>query len=136
MKRFGAYFFAIGLMLGSLLLQYDPALAWGTDTNAHYGDANCIAHIPSIIGTPYTFTVCQANSQATSWQIQILDANNNLVAGCTQNPSPPVPPFTFLPPLKMQITCNNLPAGQLKAKVLWYVGTSLQMQHTDTPYRR
>ena len=50
MKKFCGYLFVSGLMLGNLLLQYDPASAWN-DTMIHHGNGsgtvsrNCASHM-------------------------------------------------------------------------------------------
>ena len=66
MKRFCGYVFVSGLMLGSLLLQYDPASAW--DTMAHFGSTSaCSLHMtdPTHLGNPPQppFYLCRGNSR-------------------------------------------------------------------------
>ena len=121
MKRFRTYFFASGLMLGSLLLQYDPASA---DTMAHFGRNSECQHMlnpTSLVPAPpaQTFRLCRGTSGATSWAAIIV-----------KNAVPPQPPMTVctrstvnVPPNGMtEFTCNISGPGTYKGTVTYYVG--------------
>lgn len=75
MKRFCGHVFVSGLMLGSLLLQYDTALAQFSDTMPHFGkNSACGKHMvnPTHLGTPQQpFYLCRGTSGATHWSAEI-----------------------------------------------------------------
>ena len=65
----GSYFLFATLMVVGLFLTSSPASAW-SDAMPHYGKGGCGSHMqnPTHVGTsPYTFYLCKATSQATSW---------------------------------------------------------------------
>ena len=121
MKRFSGYFFVSGLMLGSLLLQYDPASAQFGDPMAHFGNSTCGSHMidPTPLGnpSPSTFYLCRGISGATDWSAEIRkDAGiNQLVCTLAKRPTGGTN-YTWS-------TCN-IPNGSYRAILTYYVGTT------------
>jgi hypothetical protein len=130
--RSGTYFLIASLMLVGLLLAAGPAAAW-SGTDAHYAtDSSCNIHVTTptqtFQGGSFTFNLCQANSQATKWRVQMLNYLNQPITTCA--PTPPSQLTNVQTPLTF--TCTGLVLNQItKAKVFWKVGSSSEMQHTD-----
>jgi hypothetical protein len=139
MKRLGVYVFTIGLMFGSLLLQYNPASAtWQSDTMAHFGsDAQCSDHNPSVNGSkiplgaaPQTFWLCKRNSGATTWSAVIKKDGPTGGTVCKLDPAVPVPTT----PPTTSFTCNITAPGTYKGTLTYYIGTTsfLNLDYTWT----
>jgi hypothetical protein len=128
----GTYFLLASLMLLGLLLAAGSAAAW-SGTDAHYATTNsCNTHVTeptqTFVGGSFTFNLCQANSQATKWRVQMLNYLNQPITTCT--PTPPSVLTNVSTPLTFN--CTGLLLNKTtQAKVFWKVGTSSEMQHTD-----
>ena len=128
----GTYFLLASLMLVGLLLAAGSAAAL-SGTFPHYATAgNCANHVTepthTFTGGSFTFILCQGNSQATKWRVQMLNYLNQPITTCT--PTPPSQLTNVVSPLTF--TCTGLLLNKItQAKVFWKVGTSSEMQHTD-----
>jgi hypothetical protein len=140
MKRFSEYFYVSVLMLGSLLLQYDPASAGFSDTMVHHGNGSgtpssgCVSHMadPTTVSptNPATFKICKANSSATEWAVEIRRNSSPylLVTGCsvTRSDVPQNPPF------HLTWSCTLPQSGiYYRGTITYWVGTTMYVSAID-----
>ena len=124
------YLVVAGLMVVGVLSISSPASAW-SDTMAHYGSSSaCSGHMVNPThtgGTTYTFTLCVANSQATSWSASLINSQTFVaIPNCG---------LTNAPVATKQFTCTGMPAGSYIARVKYYVpGDSTGTDHTHYYY--
>ena len=139
MKRFCGYFFVSGLMLGSLLLQYDPVSALDS-TMAHHdkgsgtsSPSGCVSDMvdPTTLKVPgpQTFKLCVFNSGATSWAAEIRKEviGYPLVSGCQMNQVAVSTQSSF--------TCNVSTTGNYRGIIYYWVGAT-QFTHIDRKFVR
>ena len=131
MRRFCVYFFVSGLILGSLLLQYDPASATlPNDTMAHFGSgSSCSNHMVDLTHvktTSYTYKLCVGHSHADSWSAEIRnDYTGNLVTGCSLSQVSPSTTSSF--------SCSITSPGFYRGIVTYWVSGS-PFTHIDRRY--
>ena len=138
MKRFCRYFFVSGLMLGSLLLQYDTASALDS-TMAHHDKGSgtttpsgCVSDMtdPTQLGAqPQTFRLCVFNSGATDWSAEIRKDSYpyQLVSGCSM--------AKVSVAIQTSFSCSVITPGSYRGLFTYWVGTT-QKGHTDRKFVR
>jgi hypothetical protein len=139
MKRFCGYFFVSGLMLGSLLLQYDSALALDS-TMAHHdkgsgttSPSGCVSDMtdPTQLSTtlPQTFRLCAFNSGATDWSAEIRKDSYPyaLVTGCSM--------AKVKVAIQNSFSCSVITPGSYRGLFTYWIGTT-QKGHTDRKFVR